>query len=262
MRHEELDAAISDGDLGIQACADDPTIVFHAMQLLTSRAEGVARLRWMQAGFGAAPTVRTSGETPRNLQGFKDGTANPRPTDPEFSDIVWVQPADEPSWLRGGTFLVIRRIRMDLERWNATPVAEQERTIGRTKGTGAPLSGGGEHDLVDLRAADANGELLMPTHSHVRLTNPDLNGGHRMLRRGYSYHNPLSYSAADDSGTVDAGLFFMAYVRDPAVQFAPMQAQLANFDALNPFITHVGSALFAIPPGAAEGGYVGQSLFA
>jgi deferrochelatase/peroxidase EfeB len=262
MRREQLDAALSDGDLGVQACADDPSIVFNAIQMLTSRAEGVARLRWMQAGFGATPNVRTSGQTPRNLQGFKDGTGNPLPTDPEFPDIVWVQPQDEPGWLRGGTFLVIRRIRMDLERWNATAVGEQERIIGRTKGTGAPLSGRGEHDPVDLRAAGPDGQLLVPSYAHVRLTNPGENGGQRMLRRGYSYHNPVSYSAADDSGAVDAGLFFMAYVRDPATQFLPMAMQLANFDALNPFITHVGSALFAIPPGAMEGGYVGQSLFA
>jgi len=260
-RNDALDPARSDGDLCIQACAEDPLVLFHALRVLTHRAEGIARLRWTQRGFGATTDARASGEAPRNLQGFKDGTANPLPSDPEFATIVWVQPEDEPAWLRHGSFLVVRRIRMDLDRWEATPVSDQERVIGRTKVGGAPLSGGGEHDPVDLRAAGPDGAQLVPESSHVHLTNPARNFDARMLRRGYSYDNGWDPTANGSTGQADAGLLFLAYVRDPAAQFVPMQQRLANADALNRFITHVGSALFAILPGALDGGYLGQSLF-
>ncbi|HEY7060107.1 MAG TPA: iron uptake transporter deferrochelatase/peroxidase subunit [Chloroflexota bacterium] len=260
-RNDALDPARSGGDLCVQACADDPTVVFHAEREMTRAAEGVAKPRWTQRGFGATTDARASGETPRNLQGFKDGTANPLPTDAEFDGIVWVQPEDEPAWLRDGSYLVVRRIRMDLDRWEATPTVQQERVIGRAKESGAPLSSGGEHDPVDLRATGSDGQLLVPENSHVHLTNPARNFDARMLRRGYSYDNGWDPTANGGSGQADAGLLFMAYVRDPAAQFIPMQQRLANADALNRFITHVGSALFAVLPGAPEGGYLGQTLF-
>jgi len=259
-RNDALDPARSGGDLGVQACAEDPLVVFHAIRVLSGLANGVARLRWTQRGFGATTEFRLSGETPRNLQGFKDGTANPPPTDPLFAETVWVQGDDEPAWLRDGSFLVVRRIRMDLDRWEALSVADQERVIGRAKESGAPLSGGSEHTPVDLQATGPDGSLLIPASSHVHLTNPARNFGARMFRRGYSYDDGWDPTASDGAGRLDAGLFFMAYVRDPVAQFVPMQQRLANADALNRFITHVGSALFAILPGAPEGGYVGQTL--
>src|SRR5579884_548584 len=259
-RNDALDPARSGGDLAVQACAEDPLVVFHAIRVLSSLADGVARPRWTQRGFGATTDVRLSGETPRNLQGFKDGTANPRPDEPEFAPTVWVQDDDEPAWLRGGSFLVVRRIRMDLDRWDTLSVADQERVIGRAKGSGAPLSGGDEHTPVDLDARGPDGSLLVPANSHVHLTNPARNFGARMLRRGYSYDDGWDPMASDGAGRLDAGLFFLAYVRDPVAQFIPMQQRLANADALNRFVTHVGSALFAIPPGAPDGGYVGQTL--
>ena len=137
----------------------------------------------------------------------------------------------------GGSFLVVRRILVALEEWRALPVAEQERVIGRHRDTGAPL--GGDHEFERLPAE-------LPAGAHAALASPRANGGAAMLRRGYAF---------------DAGLFFMAYQRDPRRQFVPVQRRLAEQDALAPYTTHVGSAVFAVPPGARPGGFLGEELF-
>jgi deferrochelatase/peroxidase EfeB len=156
-----------------------------------------------------------------------------------------------------GTYLVARRIRMLIEVWDRATLADQEQTIGRTKASGAPLGGEHEFDAVDLAAKGANGLPIVPIDSHVRLAAPSENHGTRMLRRGYSFADGID----ERLGQLDAGLFFIGFMRDPQ-SFVTLQHRLARNDALNEYISHRGSALFAIPPGVSRGGFVGERLFA
>jgi deferrochelatase/peroxidase EfeB/predicted lipoprotein with Yx(FWY)xxD motif len=256
-RGDRLDPAICGGDLMVQACAEDAMVAFHAVRQLTRLSAGTARVRWMQRGFGASAAEHAA-RTPRNLFGQKDGTDNPVPGTLGFASTVWVDGAGQPSWMRGGTYLCVRRIRMDLDRWDATPLQTQEAVIGRAKGSGAPLSGGAEHSAPDFAGRRGDGSFVIPADSHVRLSHPAFNAGAAMYRRGYSYDNGYDSSAA----RYDAGLLFLAFVADVDRQFVPVQAKLAGHDALNAFTAHVGSAVFAVPPGTPPGGYLGQSLFA
>ncbi|AVL96861.1 iron uptake transporter deferrochelatase/peroxidase subunit [Microbacterium paraoxydans] len=247
---DNLDPAASHGDLCIQACADDPQVAVHAIRNLSRIAFGRARLRWSQLGFGKTSRTTASQATPRNLFGFKDGTANILADDTAaLAEHVWVAEGDEPSWMAGGSYLVARKIAMLIETWDRVRLSEQDTIIGRDKGVGAPLSGGDEFTAPDFRGTkiDAN--------SHVRLAHPEQNDGIRILRRGYNYvdgNNAL--------GRLDAGLFFLSYQRDRA-QFISLQRRLST-DRLNEYIRHVGSGIWAIPPGAQPGSYVGAELFA
>ena len=252
-----LEAAASDGDLCIQACADDPQVAVHAIRNLSRIAFGRAALRWSQLGFGRTSSTSTSQATPRNLFGFKDGTANIKAEEPAaVNEQVWVQAGDSAAWMTGGSYLVARRIRMTIETWDRTILREQEAVFGRTKGEGAPLSGGTEFTEPDFTITGRGNEPLIPTASHVRLAHPSENSGIRMLRRGYNF-----VDGNDALGRLEAGLFFISFQSDPQ-QFTTVQLNLARHDALNEYISHVGSALFAVPPGARTGGYVGASLFA
>jgi deferrochelatase/peroxidase EfeB len=257
---EKLDPQRSDGDLCIQACADDPQVAVHAVRNLARIAFGRAALRWSQLGFGRTSSTSTSQATPRNLMGFKDGTMNLKAEEPAAIDQhVWV-PTDADSkgrWLAGGSYLVVRRINMTIEIWDRQPLSEQERVIGRTKAEGAPLSGGGEFSQPDFHLNGSDGEPLVATDAHVRLVHSSNNGGVKMLRRGYNF-----VDGSDGLGRMDAGLFFLAYVRDPRSHFIPIQMKLGLGDGLSEYLQHTGSALFAIPPGIAQGEYVGQALFA
>lgn len=256
---DKLDPQRSDGDLCVQACADDPQVAVHAVRNLARIAFGRAALRWSQLGFGRTSSTSTSQTTSRNLMGFKDGTMNVKAEDPAAVDThVWV-PADADSkgrWLAGGSYLVVRRINMTIETWDRQPLSEQERVIGRTKAEGAPLSGGGEFSQPDFRLSGSDREPLVATDAHVRLVHPSNNGGAKMLRRGYNF-----VDGSDGLGRMDAGLFFLAYVRDPGTQFIPIQMKLGLGDGLSEYLQHTGSALFAIPPGIAQGEHVGQALF-
>jgi len=257
---EKLDPQRSDGDLCIQACADDPQVAVHAVRNLARIAFGRAAIKWSQLGFGRTSSTSTSQATPRNLMGFKDGTMNLKAEEPAAIDQhVWV-PADADNsgrWLAGGSYLVVRRINMTIETWDRQPLSEQERVIGRTKAEGAPLSGGAEFSQPDFSLKGSDAEPLVATDAHVRLVHPSNNGGTKMLRRGYNF-----VDGTDGLGRMDAGLFFLAYVRDPRTHFIPIQMKLGLGDGLSEYLQHTGSALFAIPPGIAEGEYVGQSLFA
>ncbi len=218
----------------------------------------------------------------RNLFGFKDGTANLKAEEPTAVDEhVWVPAADATSdasdpgtdstWMTGGSYLVARRIRMVIETWDRTSLREQETLVGRTKGEGTPLSGGTELTEADLAATGRGDVPLIAANPHVRLAHPSTNGGVRMLRRGYNVTD-----GNDSLGRLDAGLFFIAYVRDPRTYYIPMQTTLSRDDALMEYLLHTGSGLFAVPPGlpaellAADGTpatgpdapYVGQALFA
>ncbi|MDQ4212418.1 iron uptake transporter deferrochelatase/peroxidase subunit [Microbacterium capsulatum] len=246
---DALDEAYTGGDLCIQACADDPQVAVHAVRNLSRIAFGRARLRWSQLGFGRTSRTSAEQQTPRNLFGFKDGTANILGDDAEALDAhVWAGGGGEQAWMAGGSYLVARKIAMHIETWDRLRLSEQDRTIGRAKGTGAPLSGGDEFAEPSFHggAIDAN--------AHVRLAHPTVNDGVRILRRGYNY-----VDGNNGLGKLDAGLFFLSYQRTPA-QFIGIQKRLAT-DLMSEYVTHVGSGVWAIPPGAQKGSYVGAGLF-
>ncbi len=251
---DELNALESDGDICVQACSDDPQVAFHAIRNLARIGRGSVVMRWSQLGFGRTATTSRSQDTPRNLMGLKDGTANIRAEDTEaMNRFVWV--GDEgPAWMRGGSYLVTRRIRMLLEVWDRSSLEDQERTIGRRKYSGAPLGGTDEFDPLDLDGEE-NGQPVIPVDAHVRLASAKVNG-ERILRRGYSFTDGVDESL----GELEAGLFFIAFQRNPEKQFVAIQRRLGSLDALNEYIKHVGSAVFAVPPGARRGGYVGEPL--
>jgi deferrochelatase/peroxidase EfeB len=254
---DELIAQKTGGDLTIQACADDPQVAFHAVRELLRMADGVASIRWTQVGFNETPA---SIGTPRNLQGFKDGTINP--SGGQLSKFVWAG-SEGPSWMRGGTYLVVRRIHIAIEDWDSRSVGEQEQVIGRHKISGAPLGRSAEFDALDLAATDAQGIPLIAVNAHVRLASPEQNGGQMILRRGYAYNDGLSAPVANAIPTYDAGLLFFSYQRDPRKGFIPIFQALSANDALGQFTVHTGSAIVAVPPAAAgPGHYVGESLFA
>ncbi|KNX36706.1 iron uptake transporter deferrochelatase/peroxidase subunit [Luteipulveratus halotolerans] len=256
---DKLDPSRSDGDLCVQACADDPQVAVHAIRNLSRIAFGSAEIRWAQLGFGRTSSTSTSQATPRNLFGFKDGTANLKAENAgDLDQHVWVARGDDPraEWMTGGSYLVARRINMHLETWDRTSLREQEAIVGRDRPQGAPLSGGTEFTEPDFAAKGRGNEPLISATSHVQLAHPTRNGGAKMLRRGYNFTD-----GNDALGRLDAGLFFLAYVRRPSTQYIPMQNRLAQHDGMMEYLQHTGSALFAVPPGARAGGYVGEVLF-
>ncbi|MBV8473663.1 MAG: deferrochelatase/peroxidase EfeB [Hyphomicrobiales bacterium] len=251
------------GDLLIQACAENPQIAFHAARQLARIAYGVAEIRWVQSGF---VSDFGPGKTPRNLMGFKDGTGNPPVHDEKQMDaLVWV--GDEaPDWMRGGTYMVVRRARIALEHWDRMKVSFQEQTFGRQKLSGAPLGGKDEFDPVNLEAKDANGDPLIPENAHVRLARQMSLEGTKILRRSYSYNDGANLTAErwppwKQGMEFDAGLIFICHQRDFAKGFVKINDKLSRFDMMNQFVTNVGGGHFAVPRGAAKGEYIGQKLF-
>jgi deferrochelatase/peroxidase EfeB len=240
---DDLDPARCGGDIGIQACANDPQVAVHAIRNLVRIGFGTVSVRWSQLGFGRTSSTSRSQKTARNLFGFKDGTNNVKAEDPA-------------AWMTGGSYLVARRIRMHIEVWDRTTLQEQEQIIGRDKGEGAPLGQEREFDPVDFTRPGADGQPAIPVDAHIRLTHADSLGGVRLLRRGYNFTD-----GSDGVGHLDAGLFFIAFCRDVGRQFVPMQKALASADPLNEYIEHNGSALFACPPGLRPGGWWGEGLF-
>ncbi|HEY1723413.1 MAG TPA: iron uptake transporter deferrochelatase/peroxidase subunit [Magnetospirillaceae bacterium] len=245
------------GDLSIQACADDPQVAFHAVRQLVRLAYGAADMRWTQSGFLSTPQT---GGTPRNLMGFKDGTG--RPTD--LDKFVWV--GDEGKWMKGGSYAVVRRIRIALEHWDRTEVDFQEQVIGRQKYSGAPIGGKKEFDKIDFDAADKDGNPIIADTAHLRLAHASTNGGAQILRRGYSYNDGVNFTAERwppwrQGMEYDAGLLFVAYQRDPRTGFIKIFEKMSKLDMLNQFVTHTGGGLFACPRGVADGEYIGQPLF-
>jgi len=263
---DQLDRTRTGGDLFVQACSDSAQVADHAIRNLMIAARSRARLRWVQRGFldvKGAPGA--TGTTPRNLQGFRDGTANLDTTDANrMNRNVWANTAESPNWMNNGTYAVIRRIRNLVEVWDAASLSEQENVIGRRKQTGAPFGGTRESDTV------VPGNL--PVNSHVRLANPRTGRAsedERILRRGFNYCDGLAPVTGpipgDDgrpqTGLIDAGLMFIAFQRDPRRQFVPMQTRLDANDALNEYIVHNGSGVFAIVPGVTDtSDYWGRSL--
>jgi deferrochelatase/peroxidase EfeB len=255
---DELVAGRCGGAICIQACANDAQVAFHAVRQLARMAYGAAELKWVQSGFSTAN--KTQG-TPRNLMGFKDGTMNPSAV--EAPAVVWADGAD---WMKGGSYMVARRIRIALEHWDRMKVAFQEKTFGRQKVSGAPLGGNEEFDAPNFDAADADGNYVIPETAHVRLAAPVNNDGARILRRSYSYNEGANFVAErwppwKQGIEYDSGLFFQAFQQDPRTGFVKLFGRMSKIDALNQFTTHVGSAVFACPPGVRAGGYVGEGLF-
>ncbi|MCW2915548.1 MAG: deferrochelatase/peroxidase EfeB [Actinomycetia bacterium] len=247
---DNLDPARSDGDIAVQACADDPQVAVHAIRNLARIGFGVVSVRWSQLGFGKTSSTTPDAQTPRNLMGFKDGTNNvPGTDDQALGRHVWAARGEGADWMAGGSYLVARRIRMHVETWDRTSLKEQEDVFGRTKGEGAAYGNKRERDKVDV--------ARLPADSHVKLANPDSNADLRILRRGYSFTD-----GSDGLGRLDAGLFFLAYQRDVRTGFIPLQQKLAASDKLNEYIQHVGSGIFACPPGVRKGGYWGDTVLA
>lgn len=252
-----IDTAHSDGDLCIQACANDPQVAIHAVRNLIRQAFGTATVKWMQTGFGRSSSTGEDQPTPRNLFGFKDGTNNIMSNDTSAQEeYVWVQPSDQPAWMLNGTYLAVRKIRMLIETWDRTSLREQESVFGRTRPEGAPLSGGSEFTTPNFAIPGREGAPLIPVDSHMALANPANNNGVRILRRAYNYTN-----VGDDLGRFNAGLFFLGYERDIDKQFIPMQLKLSKNDRMNEYVRYIANATFAIPPGiTGPGDYLGKTL--
>jgi deferrochelatase/peroxidase EfeB len=261
---DQLVEAHTGGDVSIQACADDPQVAFHAVRQLARIGYGVAQLRWTQTGF--LPQTGPN-QTPRNLMGFKDGSNNPPTDDPKaMQQFVWVG-GEGPDWMRGGSYLVVRRIRIALEHWDRMSVEFQEQTVGRKKYSGAPLTGKNEFDPPDLDAVDKDGNSIIPDNAHIRLAAAGSNDGVRILRRPYSYNDGVNFTSERwppwrQGMEYDAGLLFVSYQRDPRTGFIKIFDGISKLDMLNQFATHTGGGLFACPPGVSADEYIGQRLFA
>jgi deferrochelatase/peroxidase EfeB len=256
---DSLTDARTGGDLCVQACSDDPVVAFHVIRNFARIGRGTVVLKWSQLGFGRTSSTSTAQATPRNLMGFKDGTNNIKAeSSTDLARFVWVGDETDQPWMKGGSYVVARRIRMLIESWDSDRISDQESIFGRTKDSGAPLTGKSEFDTVDLGAKGPSGQPVIALDSHIRLAAPVTNGGQKILRRGYSYTDGTD----PETGALDAGLFFIAYQQDPRKQFIPIQARLGAHDGLNEYIKHTGSGIFAVPPGVSGvGDWWGKPLF-
>ncbi|MFD3720988.1 iron uptake transporter deferrochelatase/peroxidase subunit [Streptomyces sp. NPDC058674] len=256
---DRLDERRSNGDLWIQIGANDGLVAFHALRALQKDAGQAARVRWQMNGFNRSPGATGTPMTARNLMGQIDGTGNPKPTEPDFDKRIFVAPGGpgpaEHSWMAGGSYAVVRRIRMLLDDWDKQSPAQQEQVIGRTKATGAPLTGGGETTEMALDKIGADGRPVIAANAHARISAPEQNGGAAMLRRPFSFHDGIG-----TDGAPDAGLLFICWQADPLRGFVPVQRKLDRGDALSEFIRHESSGLYAVPPAPRTGEYVGQPL--
>ena len=248
-RVDRLRPEFSDGDLLLQVAGDDPLTVAHATRMLLKDARGFADLRWTQQGFRRAYGTERPGTTMRNLFGQVDGTTNPQPGTADFDDVVWT----DDGWLAGGTGVVVRRIRMDLDKWDRLDRSGRDASVGRMLANGAPLTGTDEFDEPDFDAQTAIGFPVIPQFAHIRRARGD--GSERIFRRAYNYdERPLGAEVSE------SGLIFVSFQADIDRQFTPMQQRLDDLDLLNEWTTPIGSAVFAIPPGCRDGGFIGDTL--
>jgi deferrochelatase/peroxidase EfeB len=254
---DEIDPARAGGDVLVQIAAGQRDTVVHTVRELLRAVAGKLVVRWTLDGFQSAKRGPTPRNNARNLFAFRDGTSNPDVTKPEvMKRLICVQPGgDEPGWSAGGTYMVVRTIRMHVEFWDRVGMLEQEQMIGRDRVTGAPLGGTGEFQdpRYDL---DPNGKRI-PLTAHIRLANPrtPATEDERILRRGYNYHRGV-----DLAGNLDQGLIFVAFNRDPSRQFAVIQQRL-EAEPMTDYVTPVGGGYYFAPAGVtAPGGWVGSGL--
>lgn len=247
---DQLQPEWSDGDLLIEVAADNPLTVAHATRVVLKTARSFATLRWQQHGFRHAYGAQPDGSTMRNLFGQVDGTVNPERGTIDFDDLVWIR----DGWLAGGTSLVVRRIAMNLETWDELSRDGREQAVGRRLDTGAPLTGELEHDEPDFAATDAIGFPVIAAEAHMRRAR-SADTAERFYRRGYNYDETPA-----PGETSRSGLIFTTYQADPLTQYVPVQQRLAALDLMNQWTVPIGSAVFAIPPGCADGGFVGETL--
>jgi deferrochelatase/peroxidase EfeB len=252
---DNLQPALCGGDLALQVCADDAQVAFHAHRQLVRLARELVTLRWSQSGFRGPQLGDAAKPLTRNLFGFHDGVQNPTLNDEAaLNSVIWASASDGAEWMAGGTYLVTRRILLFTDGWDDVPDAEQERIIGRAKSSGAPLSGGSIASPLNLAGTRADGGPAIPLDAHVRLAAAATNHGAQILRRSYAYFEPVT-------GGLQPGQLFCSLQRDPRTGFVPIQARLSQFDALNTHTQHIGSAVFAIPPGIQAGQTWAATLF-
>lgn len=248
---DRLRPEFSDGDLLLQVAGDDPLTVAHATRMLLKDARGFASIRWTQQGFRRAYGTERPGTTMRNLFGQVDGTTNPEPGTADFDGVVW----NDEGWLAGGTGMVLRRIRMDLDKWDRLDRGGRDASVGRTLANGAPLTGSDEFDEPDFDAKTSIGFPVIPQFAHIRRARGE--GKERIFRRAYNYDERPTGAEVSESG-----LLFVSFQADVERQFIPMQRRLDELDLLNEWTVPIGSAVFAIPPGCAKGGFIGETLLA
>lgn len=249
---DRLEDAYSGGDLLLQIGADEPLTVAHTVRMLLKDTRSFAEIRWIQHGFRRAHGSASEGTAMRNLFGQVDETVNPSPGSEDFAAVVWSQ----DGWMNGGTSMVVRRIHMNLDTWDELDRPGREQAVGRTLDTGAPLTGKKEHDEPDFTAVTPVGFPVIPEFSHLRRARSD-DRSQRIFRRSFTYDDPPSAG-----GISNAGLIFVSFQADVDAQFVPIQRRIDELDLLNKWITPIGSAVFAIPPGCAPGGFIGEGMFA
>lgn len=257
-RNDALDADLCHGDLSLQICANTPDTNIHALRDILKNLPDLMVLRWKQEGSVPVLPPKADGthETARNFLGFRDGTANPDGNDAALMDqLVWVRQSDEPSWAQAGTYQVVRIIRNFVERWDRTPLAEQEAIIGRKKASGAPFGGTAEFDVPDY-SNDPEGKVTA-LDAHIRLANKrtKTSDENRILRRPFNYSNGVS-----KSGQLEQGLLFICYQADLEKGFITVQRQLDG-EPLEEYIKPIGGGFFFTLPGPAnEDDFVGRTL--
>ncbi|ALG83949.1 Dyp-type peroxidase [Gordonia phthalatica] len=248
---DRLDPRWGQTDLLLSLASDDPVVLAHATRMLTASVRRSVRVRWVQRGFRNSPGMTTG--TMRNLFGQVDGTV--QPASDTYDNLLWDDGAEQ-SWMADGTSLVLRRISMNMDTWEAIDRRGRELSMGRTLDTGAPLTGTDEFD-DPVFSATRGGIPVIPASSHIARAHRR-HDREQFLRRAYNYDDPPEPGSADTS---NSGLLFAAYQRNPVTQYVPVQQRLADHDDLNTWTTPIGSAVYAMLPGATESRPLGASLF-